>query len=114
MKRFNEYSRFVGGTAMANQFQMAVSSALAVTNVGLGGQILGNALISVGNYYASEGEKATLSGAVQSAVVGGLGGAIGGSGLNLKYQAEVIRYSKSVLPSFKSTKKIIQFSAKNE
>jgi RHS repeat-associated protein len=90
----------------------ALSGALAVTGIGKFGQIIGNGAIGAGNYIVSEGDNATGPGLMYSAFVGGIGGFVGGPGLNLEKQMGIRNYSKSVIKKFNSPKKIAMYTAK--
>lgn len=70
-----------------NAVSGAVSGALATTGIGLIASVGANAVIGGGTYIAEQavkGEEVTIGGVIASTAAGGIGGAIGGKGMNAK------------------------------
>ena len=93
----------------------AASGALAATGIGTVGAIVANSAISGTAYLANSaisGEKATAEGLLESVVVGGISGAIGGSGTSATKVNGIRNTAKSVLKTAVSPKKIAMYTGK--
>ena len=93
----------------------AIGGAIAASGIGFVGAVVSNAALGGTTYLANcsyKGAEANAKDFVVSTAIGGVSGAIGGSGANGKNMRGVYSRSKQVINSTKSARKTAMYTAK--
>ena len=93
-------------SSIADYASAAISGALAASGIGIAGSIIANAALGGATYYANckiNGAEADGFDMLLATTIGGLSGAIGGSGVNGARLRGVVKTSKHVLNTAVST-----------
>ena len=102
-------------SSIADYASAAISGAVAATGIGLAGSVAVNAALGGGTYLANcalSGEEANTTDFMLSVIGGGISGLAGGKGANGAKLRGIYKYSKNVLKTTSSAKRVIQYTMK--
>ena len=111
----NSFGEIMKSLSPVDYVSAAIGGAIAASGIGFAGAVVSNAALGGTTYLANcsyKGVEANAKDFVVSTAIGGVSGAIGGSGANGKNMRGVYSRSKQVINSTKSARKTAMYTAK--
>lgn len=111
----SSFGEVISSLSLVDYAAAAIGGAIAASGIGFAGAVVANATLGGTTYLANcsyKGVKANKKDFIASTVIGGVAGAIGGSGANGKNMRGVYSRSKQVINATKSVRKQAMYKAK--
>lgn len=111
----SSFGEVISSLSLVDYAAAAIGGAIAASGIGFAGAVVANATLGGTTYLANcsyKGVKSNKKDFIASTVIGGVAGAIGGSGANGKNMRGVYSRSKQVINATKSVRKQAMYKAK--